>query len=94
MVLTEEDLLQKAATLNRRKYPLLGKELKVQTDTANTAKKMKFSIKDLFSKFDQIHSFLRIWSHLLKKPLMENFIFSVVKETVPRIRQSFHVLKK
>ena len=39
---------------------------------------MKFSIKDFFSKFDQILSFLRIWSHLLKKSLMENFIFCVV----------------
>ena len=36
---------------------------------------MKFSIKDFFSKCDQILSFLLIWSHLLKKPLMENFIF-------------------
>ena len=33
----------------------------------STAQKMKFSIKDFFSKCDQIHSFLRIWSHLLKK---------------------------
>ena len=40
-----------------------------------TAKKMKFSIKDFFSKCDQIRSFLRIWSHLLKKLLVENFIF-------------------
>ena len=40
-----------------------------------TARKMKFSIKDFYSKFDQIYSFLRIWSHLLKKSLMENFIF-------------------
>ena len=30
---------------------------------------MKFSIKDFFSKCDQIRSFLRIWSHLLKKSL-------------------------
>ena len=36
---------------------------------------MKFSIKDFFSKCDQIGSFLRIWSHLLKKSLKENFIF-------------------
>ena len=36
---------------------------------------MKFSIKDLFIKWDQIRSFLQIWSHLLKKSLMENFIF-------------------
>ena len=32
-----------------------------------TAQKMKFSSKDFFSKCDQIRSFLRIWSHLLKK---------------------------
>ena len=36
---------------------------------------MKFSINDFFSKYDQIRSFLRIWSHVLKKSLMENFIF-------------------
>ena len=35
---------------------------------------MKFSIKDFFSKCDQIRRKLRIWSHLLKKFLMENFI--------------------
>ena len=36
-----------------------------------TAQKMKFPIKDFFS-------FLRIWSHLLKKSLTENFIFCTV----------------
>ena len=36
---------------------------------------MKFSVKDFFSKCDQICCFLQIWSHLLKKSLMENFIF-------------------
>ena len=45
----------------------------------NTAQKMKFSIKDFFGKGEQIHSFLRIWSHWLKRALMENFIFCVVK---------------
>ena len=40
-----------------------------------TAQKMKLSIKDFFSKCDQIRCFLLIWSHLLKKSLMENFIF-------------------
>ena len=39
---------------------------------------MKFSIKDLFSKCDLIRCFLWIWSHLLKKFLMENFIFYAV----------------
>ena len=36
---------------------------------------MKFSIKGFFSKYNQIHSFLQIWSHLLKKYLMGNFFF-------------------
>ena len=36
---------------------------------------MKFSIKDFFSKCDQIRRKLQIWSHLLKKSLMVNFIF-------------------
>ena len=40
-----------------------------------TAQKIKFSIKDFFSKCDQICSFLRIWTHLLTKSIMENFIF-------------------
>ena len=39
---------------------------------------MKFSIKDFFIKCDQIPSYLRIWSHLLKKSLMDNFIFCAV----------------
>ena len=42
--------------------------------------KNKFSIKDCFSKCDQICRKLRIWSHLLKKSLMENFIFCAVKK--------------
>ena len=40
-----------------------------------TTQEIKFSINGFFSKRDQISSLLRIWSHLLKKPLMENFIF-------------------
>ena len=47
--------------------------------SVNTAQKMKFSIKDFFSKCDQIRSFLRILPHLLKKSLMENFIFRAVE---------------
>ena len=43
-----------------------------------TAQKMKFSIKDFFSKCDQTRSILRIWSYLRKKSLMENFIFCAV----------------
>ena len=40
----------------------------------HTALKMKFSIEDFFGKCGQIRSFLRIWSNLLRKSLMENFI--------------------
>ena len=45
----------------------------------STAQKMKFSIKHIFSKCDQVPRKLRIWSHLLKKSLMESFIFCAVK---------------
>ena len=38
-------------------------------------KKMKFLIKDFFSKCDQIRRKLLFWSHLLEKFLIENFIF-------------------
>ena len=40
-----------------------------------TVQKMKSFIKDFFSKCDQIRSKLQIWSHLLKKFLLENPIF-------------------
>ena len=39
---------------------------------------MKFYIEDFFGKYDQICSFLWIWSQLLKKSLIENFIFCAV----------------
>ena len=48
---------------------------KIAKFARHTAQKVKFSIKDFFSKCDQVCRKLRIWSHLLKKFLMENFIF-------------------
>ena len=53
-----------------------------------TAQKMKFSVKDFFSKCDQTRSFLRIWSHLLKKSLMENFIFCAVSSIAYHFEKS------
>ena len=53
--------------------------------------KMKFSIRYFFSKCDQIRSFLRIWSHLLKKSLMENFIFCAMKVFI-RPRKSYSLI--
>ena len=47
--------------------------------THNSMQKTKFSIKDFFSKCDQIRRKLRIRLHLLKKSLMENFIFCTSK---------------
>ena len=43
--------------------------------TFHSAQKIKFFIKDFCRKCDQIRSFLQIWSLLLKKSFMENFIF-------------------
>ena len=40
-----------------------------------TAQKIKFSKMGFFRKCEQIRRKLRIWSHLLKKSLMKNFIF-------------------
>ena len=53
-----------------------------------TAQKMKFFIKDYFSKCDQIRRKLPIWSHLLNKPLMENFTFcaEMAKHTLKLLR--------
>ena len=46
---------------------------------ASNAQRVKFSIKDFFSKCDQILRKLQIWSHLLKKSLMKNLIFCAVQ---------------
>ena len=54
----------------------------LQMERSNTAQKMKFSIKDFFRKFDQLYRKLRIWSHLLRKSLMENFIFRAVQRVL------------
>ena len=56
---------------------------------ATLHKTMKFSIKDFFSKCEQIRSFQPIWSHLLKKSLMENFVFCVVQAWL----DDFHISK-
>ena len=76
----EQLVTRKKRSKNRKKL--------TDTDTQNlsklstyTAQKMKFSIEDFFSKYNQICRKLRIWSHLLKKYLMENFIFCAVIHT-------------
>ena len=49
-----------------------------QLITISLHKKMKFSIKDFFSRCDQILRKLQLWYHLLKKSLMQNFMFCAV----------------
>ena len=39
---------------------------------------MKLAIEGFFSKCDEAHRKLRIWSHVLKKSLMGNFTFCAV----------------
>ena len=67
---------------------------RVNRGASYTAQKMKFSIKDFFSKCDQIRSFLRIWSHLLRKSFMENFIFCGVYGLEIPVTYSFTGLDK
>ena len=41
----------------------------------HTVQKMKLSVKDFFSKCEQIRNFPRICLHLLEKSIVESFIF-------------------
>ena len=50
-----------------------------------TMQKIKLSIKDFRSKYGQIRGKLRIWSHLLKKPLIENFTFCVLVVSIKQV---------
>ena len=69
---------QKVWKFSNWNLSVVQKELFSPSPTPITAQKMKFSIKNFFSKCDQIRGKLRIWSHLLRKSLMENFIFCAV----------------
>ena len=57
---------------------LVSEILKQSLRGVLTAQKLKVSIDDFFGKCDQIHRKMGIWSHLLKKSLMENLIFCAV----------------
>ena len=70
-------------TFKSSRFPYLF----AKKDLIITAQNMKFSIKDFFSKCDQIRSFLRIWLHLLKKSLIENFIFCAVNVSTLDVKQ-------
>ena len=63
-------------TIQRKKRRNENKDKYIATYLHYT--KNEFSIKDLFSECDQIRRKLRIWSHLLQKSLMKNFISCAV----------------
>ena len=60
----------------------------LQVGNFTTAQKIKFSIEDFFNKCDRIRRKLRIWSHLLKKFLMENLGAMLIWPTKDQIRLS------
>ena len=62
----------------RKSRTACQKHLKYWWCTQSTAEKMNFSIGDFFSKCDQILNFKWIWSHLLRKFLIVNFIFCMM----------------
>ena len=53
---------------------------------------MKFAIKDFFSKCDQIRSSLGICSHLLKKYLIESFIYFAWSVKIPNLHVNGYML--
>ena len=78
----EKNKSTKKSFLNVTVTTILTQVLKA----AYTAQIMKSSIRNFFSKYDQIRRKLRIWSHLLKKSLMKIFIFcAVIYSTLLRI---------
>ena len=64
-------------------FIIITQDYRIRGDNQTLHKKWSFYIKDFLSKCDQIRRKLRIWSHLLKKSLMENFNFCTVKITFP-----------
>ena len=64
--------------MQKRRSLMLRKKYLYDSSWLTLHKEMKFSINDFSSKCDQIRNFLRIWSHLLKKFVMENFILYAV----------------
>ena len=55
---------------------------KVKTRIRSQHKQLSFSSRKSSGKCDQIRSFLWIWSHLLKKSQMENFIVCTVDQSL------------
>ena len=79
MFLERQYILKTANLASTKQIPFGEISFKLVLNFANhCVQKVKFSIEDFFSKYDQIRRKLWIWSHLLKEFLMENFIFCTV----------------
>ena len=67
--------------LNIWSHSLAGRKLysNLQNNLQHCTENKAFAMKNFVSKCDQIRSFLRVWSHLLKESLMENFIFCAMQ---------------
>ena len=53
---------------------------------------MKFSVRDFFSKYDQILKKLQMWPHLMKKSIMKILIFCEMKHlAIYMIKKWFRV---
>ena len=75
-------IFQKEGSWAKKKMGNGKQNIKYEFDTLHIIlQKKELSIKDFFIKCDEIRSLMRIWSHLLKKYLMENFIFFVTVYT-------------
>ena len=73
--LVENVLGQNSLIVKRWKLKIHGKgSMRKYEINQLTVRKMKFSVKDFFSKCEQILRKQKIRSHLLKKSLTESFI--------------------
>ena len=66
----------------------------LHNEQSPSALKKKFFIKDFFSKYNQIRRKLWIWSRLVRKFLVENFIFFAVRrmKTLVKSCESKHYI--
>ena len=64
--------------MSRKNSNIFSWIYKFYKNQLHTAQKMKFFVIESFSKCDQIYRNLWIWTQLLQKALMENFIFCTV----------------
>ena len=81
---TEEILIEKLHFLSSAAYYHFAHRWYIYLKKHCT--RIKFFIKDFFSKGDQIRRKLRIWSHSLKKFLLENFILCAVIKALLLVR--------